>query len=372
MLSQEESLEKLRQLLAPTLGAPLPKDSELTKDLLKSYYSDQEISLLANGIKKPMRPTTVRRIRKRNSLPMKEVKTSLKEMNRTGKIVKIGPICVIPPYLPGVFELYNMMSNDDPEKLKKAGEAHRKLFGTNFHSKYLGSVYPLLRVIPASEPVIKSIEVNKDIPVKNQVLTYETLKKIYAKHKIFAIVPCVCRASAKFSGNPCKRSTENFCTMTGVLAKQAIKKGGAKRATFDEVMTLMDRAEKAGLVHETNNNRKKSMYVCNCCPCCCPCLRTVHDLKDPSLTGRTNFDPVHDPSKCKLCETCVKKCPMEAITKQNNAIQFDKKICLGCGVCASNCPNGAITLKKTRNEKPVKGNIGIYGKLRKKQKFLGN
>jgi len=49
--------------------------------------------------------------------------------------------------------------------------------------------------------------------------------------------------------------------------------------------------------------------------------------------------------KCIHCHTCVKVCPENAISFDENEIQHvDREKCTGCGVCASACPTSALRL----------------------------
>ncbi len=56
-----------------------------------------------------------------------------------------------------------------------------------------------------------------------------------------------------------------------------------------------------------------------------------------------------DKSKCIGCGTCIKNCPVKAITK----VIVDGKVksvvdptkCIGCGTCVKGCPVKAIALK---------------------------
>lgn len=51
-------------------------------------------------------------------------------------------------------------------------------------------------------------------------------------------------------------------------------------------------------------------------------------------------------SKCTVgcigCQICVKNCPEDAFTFENNLAKIDYKKCINCGICAEKCPTKAI------------------------------
>lgn len=60
--------------------------------------------------------------------------------------------------------------------------------------------------------------------------------------------------------------------------------------------------------------------------------------------------PAIDASRCvavrhrlATCKACVKACPANAITIENNQIKHDPYACLNCGACTSVCPTEAFT-----------------------------
>ncbi len=374
MQEREIHYEKLRKLLSPKVGVELPKN-ELVDKLLTNLFTEQEAFIVAEGVRKGLRPVSIRRIRKRIQLPKKELKEKLKDMNYRGKIIKVGSFVLMPPYLPGLFEVYFTNNRDDPERMKKAGEAHYELIKSGFHVKHSQRGYRLFRIIPGGylTDSAKSIDINKELEVTHQILPFEILAKYFKKQKVLAVQPCSCRTAAGLAGSPCKRTKENFCVSAGFLAKDLIKKGVGRKVSYNELMEILKKAEKAGLVHETTNMRKNSLIMCNCCSCCCGFLKSIKELHNKGGVAISNFQPVVNVDKCKLCETCVKKCPMEVISRlkdsSNDKIVINLENCLGCGVCSSNCPQGAITLEKVRNVKPVKGNLGMGRKLLKATKI---
>ncbi len=205
------------------------------------------------------------------------------------------------------------------------------------------------------EPVLRSIEINEELDVKNEILPYEVLEKYLSVYEVFSETPCSCREAARLAGEPCERTSENFCIQAGDEAKGNIKNGIGKELSYDEAMIRLKEAEKHGLVHSTTNKLDPSMFVCNCCPCCCMALEPV--IKGFKLgAAKSNFDPVVDHDLCALCDTCVDICPMEIIEhvdySDGEKIIFSLDSCLGCGLCASNCPEEAISLEKVRNDIP--------------------
>ena len=362
MLRTEENYEQVRGVLSPFLGVPLPKN-ELTNKLLRSIFSEEEAFIIAAGIQRGLMPVTERGIRKRTKIEGERLKAILKDMAYKGKVIHFGPLYLMLPYLPGFFEFYFTNNRDDPKRMKGAAEAHYELIKSGFHVKHSSLNYPMFRVIPAVEPILKSIEINETIPIKHKILPYEILEKYLSKFKVFAIQTCSCRNAAKLSGNPCKRTDENFCISAGFLAQRVIDGGVARGVNLAELMEIMKRAEKEGLVHEVTNTQSASVFICNCCSCCCGFLKSVKELKNKGGIAPANFQPKIDVNLCKACKKCMQICPMEAIHYSEEGT--DKKVtitletCIGCGVCASNCPQNAITLTKIRNIAPVKNVVGL-------------
>lgn len=50
-----------------------------------------------------------------------------------------------------------------------------------------------------------------------------------------------------------------------------------------------------------------------------------------------------DATKCILCQTCAKKCPVDAIHPEKQTVNRDK--CLACFGCLNNCPAGAVVME---------------------------
>ena len=365
----EENHENIRRLFSAGKSTPLPKH-ELTEKLISSMYSEEEASIVSLSFKEIKEYLTVEEISERSGVEDKEkLKKMLNRMVYKGTLMRgRNSTYYMFSYLPGIFEAYFTAVRDSPERLKEAGKAHRGLRKINFNrtdkeptefNKNSG-----WRYMPAMKPVIRSIEVNEEVHVKNEILPYEVLEKYMSVYEVFSETPCSCRESAKLAGEQCERTHENFCIQAGDYAKGAIANGTGKKLSFDEVMKRFKEAEENGLVHSTANKLDPSMFVCNCCPCCCMALAPV--IQGFRLgAAKSNFDPVVDHDLCALCDTCVDICPMEIIEHTDDAdgekitISLDEG-CLGCGLCASNCPDEAISLEKVRNDIPRQSMRGLF------------
>jgi Pyruvate/2-oxoacid:ferredoxin oxidoreductase delta subunit len=366
-IDREQLYEDLRQFLSPERSLKLPRNETTTK-LLTNMYTEIEAYIIVKGFKKTLSPRLGWSIRKNTKIPKEELKQILEDMIYKGKLIKKGPFYLIFPYIPGGFEFYFTTNRDDPERLKKAAEAHDALFYEGYPLG-LGKMDPsVYRVIPPIEPTKKTYEINKSIEVDHQILTYELMEQYLAEKDTFAVVPCSCRTAASLAGKPCKSTGENFCITAGSLAKNSIESGVGREVSLEELIEIMKKAEKEGLVHETFNVQEASLFICNCCSCCCGFLKSVKELNNYNAITKSNFEPQIIHEKCTLCEICIEICPMGAISK-NDKNDEDKKmninynLCIGCGLCASNCPQEAIDLMKVRNNIPVKNLREYYKKL---------
>jgi H+/Na+-translocating ferredoxin:NAD+ oxidoreductase subunit B len=58
----------------------------------------------------------------------------------------------------------------------------------------------------------------------------------------------------------------------------------------------------------------------------------------------SNYYAEKDEDTCTVCETCVDRCNLHAITIENEMTVINRQKCIGCGLCASACPTGSIRM----------------------------
>jgi Pyruvate/2-oxoacid:ferredoxin oxidoreductase delta subunit len=74
-------------------------------------------------------------------------------------------------------------------------------------------------------------------------------------------------------------------------------------------------------------------------------VKNVLAKSKPGMYFNSGFDPQFDAELCVACETCIDRCPPEALSMGEDevpVVDFDR--CFGCAVCATGCPEDAITM----------------------------
>jgi H+/Na+-translocating ferredoxin:NAD+ oxidoreductase subunit B len=241
------------------------------------------------------------------------------------------------PTIPGLFE-FPFMKADPPqaERLAKLWEVyHAQALGASFS----GHPTPLMRVVP----------VNKSIEVRNEVKPYEEVVDLIRRSEAIALTNCACRTSVKGCDAPL-----DVCLFFDKPAKAMAARGFAKLIEVDEAITVLDRAEEAGLVHTTNNSADRATVICSCCPCCCTVLRGRTQLGIREAFSASAFLPEVDAAACTGCGICAdERCPVSAIAVPDEIAVVDQDACIGCGLCVSGCPADALHLVRRADEAPV-------------------
>ncbi len=199
---------------------------------------------------------------------------------------------------------------------------------------------PVWRVIPARKAISKG----------TKLLPSEDVEAILDKATKLALAHCSCRRIATRCDLPVE-----VCLQVNRAAEYAITRGTGKELTRDEAMKVMDVAEEAGLIHSVYNNSGVPNVVCNCCATCCVFYYplTKYGVLEKGV-AKSRFQAEVDKATCKGCQTCVERCPFEALEmvkisgEKKLKAQVNSEKCFGCGVCAVGCESEAIKLVEIR------------------------
>jgi electron transport complex protein RnfB len=206
-------------------------------------------------------------------------------------------------------------------------------------------------------PQLRVIPVNKSISVINNILPYEQVMELINVYSEFTVLDCICRKEKHILGQGCNKPLES-CLSFGMTDERNKRLNRGRAIGRAEVLDILNRAEKAGLVLQTGNARR-AVYICTCCGCCCGVLRSIKNDIRPASRVSSPFRVKLDSNKCSGCGTCLDRCQMDALRLDNGKALLNPDRCIGCGLCVSTCSTGSLTLqRKPRKEQSyVPGNL---------------
>lgn len=194
-------------------------------------------------------------------------------------------------------------------------------------------------------PSFRVITVDRTIEVDNQVHTYDQVQTFIDKHDQIAITTCYCRHAALLRDKDIHDMPTDVCMQFGGAAQFAVERLGARKLDKKQAREVLTRAEEAGLIHMSQNITDDAAFICNCDRWHCVAVKSAMAKPKPGVFFNSGFEPRFDPEACVACETCIDRCPPEALTLGDDDLpKVDLDLCFGCAVCASGCPSAAITM----------------------------
>lgn len=307
-------------------------------DLVKELFTPQEAAVAAALPRKPSTAGTIAQEMGRNE---KETATILENMANKGLCSSFEQegkrFYVAIPFVPGIFEFQFMRGTrtDRDRRVAKLIHAYEKAVDAARGPQTIA--FPGSRVIP----------VEKTIRPGSKVHTYDQVSSYIDRYDPISVTTCFCRHEGKLldekshCGMP-----DDVCMQFGVGAKFIIERGLGRQVSKEEAREVLRRAEEAGLVHASLNTQEID-FICNCCPChCAIILQTALSQPKPGKVLFSGFQPRFDPDLCTACETCVDRCPAQALTLRETVPEVDMDRCFGCGVCSTGCPSEAIEMEE--------------------------
>ena len=327
--------EELRSVLDshPTTAPESPKILEI----LGILFTPEEASLAA---KMSYKPWPVEKIAKTAAVTEAEAQKLLESMANKGilfsKTKEGKKLYGLVPLIPGIFAFPFMKIKTVTSPMEKRlaelwEEYHHEALGASFS----GNPTPLMRVIA----------VDKAIPAENRVHPYEEVKYFISNAAFIALADCACRISVGKCDKP-----KDVCLIFDGAGEFLVERGFARQITKEEGMDVLDRSEKAGLVHTSNNSADRAGMICNCCPCCCTVLRGRTQVKHPHAFETSRFEARIINDECTGCGVCAEeRCPVNAIEIVDDLAVVNVEECIGCGLCVTGCPVDAIELVERKS-----------------------
>lgn len=242
-----------------------------------------------------------------------------------------------------------------------------------YDPKVLGVTYKNLLGAPSRPPLVNagtpiyySVPCNEQIVGDERILPLNDYRELVERHDHIALLPCCCSlrenlrqgADVPAIGSEEMKDFQNVygaghhlerCLAFGEEAEYYIAIGAGRELTKDEAYEILDRNVDEGLVLQMGYTRN-SEFICSCHSDCCGVLGSYRALDEdtwmstPIRHNVSNYLLQYDKDACLKCGACAERCPMLAITMDDDGYPTVDDYCVRCGQCGLVCPAGARTL----------------------------
>ena len=310
MSEERKLILKLGQMITDRIGHKVTVDDPEYWGLAEVLTDEMAEVCPSRKVRKPM---TLEEIAKKSGKDKDRVQKLLDEMSVIGMIEynweneDRHKQYVLPMFVPGCAEF--MMMN------KKQTEEHPVIadFFENMSRLPLEKVTPM--VPPGGSGIgMHVIPVEKAIPAHQESASVEHISHWLKKYKDkYAVGACSCRRQQRMRGEGCGEIEGDLCIGVGDMADYLVETGKGRYIDLDEVMEILERAERNGFVHQITNidGEDKIFAICNCAPGVCNGLRTSQLFNTPNMS-RSAYRAHVEKEKCVACGKCVEVCPVGA------------------------------------------------------------
>jgi len=364
----DEKYKKAANIIIKAGILPFPLNDTLIKILKHIITEEKDLDFIIKAFKRKF-SLTMEQLKKNTKMTEKEILPRLNSLASKGVIFDqpsssgLRVYRLLPLMMVGPFEYIYMGKINYTDEEKELAILFKELFDDAkvFIQNNYAQVFPIFENLPPIDrtvPILQQgvsgkeiqIDINENIEVpKELIVLSQTIEDMIEKFDEIAVGHCFCRHHRDLLNQPCKQTKlrEN-CFVFGKSARYTVEKGFTRFVSKVEALDIMKKSEEDGLVHKAfhphSDITKAETSICNCCRCCCETFELWRDGALP-LINSTNYLSQVNEDICNGCETCVEKCPIDAISmNKNDKAEVNDKICLGCGVCAHFCPEGAISL----------------------------
>ena len=328
-----ELLDVMKGRGGPYAGLDIPEFFLLVEELF-----DPEEAEVNNAL--PRKPASVEQVAAKTDRSSEEISKILERMAAKGLCgvskTSGGELYRGLPFMPGIFE-FIFIGGGETERQKTIArliQTYKKAYSAAKGVDKI--VYPVTRVIP----VARTIKAGNTIHTYDQVMTY------IEKYDVIGVGACYCRQAAKLRGEELHGMPIGVCMWFGEVAENITERLGGRRVNPEEARQIVNRCEEAGLIHMSRNTTDEIDFMCNCDRWHCEVVGQVLQQPRPGLVFNSGFEPSFDAGRCVACETCIERCPPEALTMGAASLPvLNTDRCFGCGVCATGCPEGAIAME---------------------------
>lgn len=331
-----EVYQKLHEVMKKRGGAYVGLDIPEFYDMVEELFTPEEAEVNNALPRGPVTAKDMAGIMGRGEREMSEI---LEAMADKGLCMALGhegtQFYQGARFMPGIleFQFTSGRSTARDKKLARLIDAYEKAFDAKTGPTKM--TFPTVRVIT----------VDSVIELGNVVHTYDQVQTYIDQYDPIAVGACYCRHAAALRDEDTHGMPLDVCMRFGPAAQFAIDRLGARKLTKKEAREVLDKAEAAGLIHMSQNVADEIGFLCNCDRWNCVAVKQVLTQSKPGLFFNSGFEPRFDADLCSACETCIDRCPPQALTMgEDDVPTADRDRCFGCAVCATGCPSEAIAM----------------------------
>jgi ferredoxin len=336
LTGKEEILRQLRERLDKNpIG--LPEHTSIY-EILSILFTDKEAEL---GAKFPLGTVTVEELQVIAKMEKDELKGILERMMKKGLVVTVkknGQVQhMLSAAIVGFFEFTFMRTNEFLPMKRLAELMHTYRYSPEFVREFFspGTTRSRTFIYDGVAPKVKS-----------EVLSFYEAAEYIKKAGRGSLSKCYCRHEAWHLGKNCSAPIDDICMSLGAASDFVAEHGFGNRASVDELLDALKRAEDFGLVHIGDNVLDRTTFICNCCGCCCGFLQGITQQHLKHAVTTTQFIAGAEHEDCNGCGECESRCQIHAIRMEGDYPVVDEEYCLGCGVCAHFCPSDAMKMRE--------------------------
>ncbi|MFX0147022.1 MAG: indolepyruvate ferredoxin oxidoreductase subunit alpha [Candidatus Hodarchaeota archaeon] len=363
----DEEYRKAARVIVKAGVFPFPINNTLI-EILKMVIDEEDLNFIM--VFKRRLSMTMAQLKEVSKMTEKDINYHVEKLAKVGLIFNqpsskgIMVYRLMPLVMVGLFEYVFMKKINYTEVERKLARKFSKLFQElkDFIQNGYDSIIPIFenmlpfdRTIPVLGRSVKDEEieiiVDEEIKVPDEkVLLSKEVEDLIEKFDDIAVGHCFCRHHKDLLDESCKQTDlrEN-CFTFGKSARYTVEQGFARMISKTEALDILRRSEESGLVHKAfhphSDINKEETSICNCCKDCCG----TFEWWKSGMTAMINYAhylAIINKSECIGCGTCVEKCPVDAISLNEETANVNSEWCIGCGVCAYFCPENAILLKE--------------------------
>lgn len=338
-ISNKEAYKRLEERINRfPQGAP---PSKTLYKILSMLFTEKEAELVAMLPIKPFTVKTASEIWKMDEVSTENI---LQKLASKAILMDIDydekkEYCLPPPMI-GFFEFSLMRTRDDIDQ-KTLSELYFQYLNVEedfIKDLFLGTETRFGKVFVQEGVLSRENEL--------EIMDYDRASNMIKEARFITVSMCFCRHKMKHLGKQCYAPMET-CLTFGNSAYTLSKNGYGRAIDSVEALEILNMAYEYNLVQCGENVRNGSVFLCNCCGCCCEGMLAIKKFGYLTPIQTTAFLPQFIEESCSGCGKCAKSCPIDAIKIDTitKKARTDENICLGCGICVRNCPKKSIYLK---------------------------